>query len=252
MKGIQRMLDKEYNLAIIRGEILGHASLLKAIEIERALSDRYHVEDRSQQLKYKNRYEKSWKKLCLFNSDREYELKLMYETIIQTSNRESNVVYGNKRMTSILRNILSKAKNANQLSSCFLYQQLNLSGLKVRCTLQSNQMYLIPTHFFASAMQYCNWHGRGKGVQKNGKTSKEVILEYAKRDPKTYPHVQEIDLFIFRDDTVMIRTHNCHRVAAAIYRGDKTIRFKGSCNIIYMPDTDTPSPVYWSQKYYQK
>lgn len=84
----------------------------------------------------------------------------------------------------------------------------------------------VPAGMFVSAEGFTSWRGRREGHLKDDRPSQEVIEEYADRTTKA-PAVETLTGYVLPDGRLFFKTHNSHRVAAAILRGDEYIPFKG-------------------------
>lgn len=82
-----------------------------------------------------------------------------------------------------------------------------------------------PLSAVVSAVGFESWEtGRGGGAKKDGRSSREVIEDYAARDTEIPPI--DVRALILPDGRVVLMTENAHRVAAAKLRGQESIWVK--------------------------
>lgn len=88
--------------------------------------------------------------------------------------------------------------------------------------IEADQVIEVPVTAFVSAMSFYSWEGRGSAWKKDGRPSREVILDYASRQTDI-PPVEDALAAVMSDGRVYLLTLNAHRVAAARLKGQETI-----------------------------
>lgn len=106
----------------------------------------------------------------------------------------------------------------------------NKSGGKLLVHLKSanDEVLKVPLGMFASAASFSSWWGRddGMGGKSPERFSGEAINRFTALDSKP-PVVDDSTMVLLSDGNVLFITHNSHRVAAAIRRGDPYIEVSG-------------------------
>lgn len=85
-----------------------------------------------------------------------------------------------------------------------------------------------------SAEGFESWEdgrGYGHGSRKEGRTSKDVIDDYATRETDI-PSIDDITIYLTPSGEYFAKTNNAHRAAAAKKKGDETIGIKGSIDVV--------------------
>lgn len=92
----------------------------------------------------------------------------------------------------------------------------------------------MPTHMFLGTLNFNSWEGRAPGHLKDGKSSREVIEDYASRETEIPGVDQGVDLFLGDEGEVFAYSHNAHRVAAARLKGQKAIDVQGPILVFHL------------------
>lgn len=138
------------------------------------------------------------------------------------------------------KNLVKTAQNANVADRAHIFVDLDYlqalydeaydKGETIRLELPKNQEVEIPLGMFVSAESFESWQGRPEGVLKDGRLSNEVIEQYAMMDSEP-PAVEDLEGYLLPDGRIYFKSKNSHRVAAAIRRGDKNVKFSGSLSL---------------------
>jgi hypothetical protein len=165
---------------------------------------------------------------------------LLQKAEIMIYQKENYEQYGKlnlheKEAVNFLQEIVNNSDNKNNQGVKFVSPDVFLN-YKIN---QENCIYLktgaeimeIPTNMFVSAEGFVNWQGRGNHQKKDGESSKTVIENYAKLPADTAPPVTDLEAYLDPSGKLCFVSGNSHRVAAAILRGDPTIKFRGNCTL---------------------
>lgn len=80
----------------------------------------------------------------------------------------------------------------------------------------------LPVELFVAALMIKDWREGRVSESKGGKSSRDIIRQYAEMDPKTSPPIRSVDVVIDSDGGVFLALQGdgAHRLCAAKVRGD--------------------------------
>lgn len=83
----------------------------------------------------------------------------------------------------------------------------------------------LPVELFVAAPMIKDWREGRISESKCGKSSRDIIRQYAEMDPKTSPPIRSVDVVIDSDGGVFLALQGdgAHRLCAAKMRGDREI-----------------------------
>ena len=83
----------------------------------------------------------------------------------------------------------------------------------------------LPVELFVAAPMIKDWQEGRVSESKGGKSSRDIIRQYAEMDPKTSPPIRKVDVIIDSDGGVFLALQGdgAHRLCAAKMRGDREI-----------------------------
>ena len=83
----------------------------------------------------------------------------------------------------------------------------------------------LPVELFVAAPMIKDWREGRVSESKGGKSSRDIIRQYAEMDPKTSPPIRSVDVVIDSDGGVFLALQGdgAHRLCAAKMRGDREI-----------------------------
>ena len=83
----------------------------------------------------------------------------------------------------------------------------------------------LPVELFVAAPMIKDWQEGRVSESKGGKSSCDIIRQYAKMDPKTSPPIRKVDIVVDSDGGVFLALQGdgAHRLCAAKMRGDHEI-----------------------------
>ena len=83
----------------------------------------------------------------------------------------------------------------------------------------------LPVELFVAAPMIKDWREGRASESKGGKSSRDIIRQYAEMDPKTSPPVRSVDVVVDSDGGVFLALQGdgAHRLCAAKMRGDREI-----------------------------
>lgn len=83
----------------------------------------------------------------------------------------------------------------------------------------------LPVEIFVAAPMIKDWREGRVSESKGGKSSRDIIRQYAEMDPKTSPPIRSVDVVIDSDGGVFLALQGdgAHRLCAAKMRGDREI-----------------------------
>lgn len=83
----------------------------------------------------------------------------------------------------------------------------------------------LPVELFVAAPMTKDWREGRASESKGGKSSRDIIRQYAEMDPKTSPPIHSVDVVIDSDGGVFLALQGdgAHRLCAAKMRGDHEI-----------------------------
>ena len=83
----------------------------------------------------------------------------------------------------------------------------------------------LPVELFVAAPMIKDWREGRVSESKGGKSSRDIIRQYAEMDPKTSPPIRSVDVVIDSDGGVFLALQGdgAHRLCAAKMRGDHEI-----------------------------
>lgn len=83
----------------------------------------------------------------------------------------------------------------------------------------------LPVELFVAAPMIKDWREGRVSESKGGKSSRDIIRQYAGMDPKTSPPVRSVDVVVDSDGGVFLALQGdgAHRLCAAKMRGDREI-----------------------------
>ena len=87
----------------------------------------------------------------------------------------------------------------------------------------------LPVELFVAAPMIKDWREGRVSESKGGKSSRDIIRQYAEMDPKTSPPIRSVDVVIDSDGGVFLALQGdgAHRLCAAKMRGDREILCRG-------------------------
>ena len=87
----------------------------------------------------------------------------------------------------------------------------------------------LPVELFVAAPMIKDWREGRVLESKGGKSSRDIIRQYAEMDPKTSPPIRSVDVVIDSDGGVFLALQGdgAHRLCAAKMRGDREILCRG-------------------------
>ena len=83
----------------------------------------------------------------------------------------------------------------------------------------------LPVELFVVAPMIKDWREGRVSESKGGKSSRDIIRQYAEMDPKTSPPIRKVDIVVDSDGGVFLALQGdgAHRLCAAKMRGDREI-----------------------------
>ena len=83
----------------------------------------------------------------------------------------------------------------------------------------------LPVELFVAAPMIKDWREGRASESKGGKSSRDIIRQYAEMDPKTSPPIRRVDVIIDSNGGVFLALQGdgAHRLCAAKMRGDREI-----------------------------
>ena len=83
----------------------------------------------------------------------------------------------------------------------------------------------LPVELFVAAPMIKDWREGRVSESKGGKSSRDIIRQYAEMDPKTSPPIRKVDIVVDSDGGVFfaLQGDGAHRLCAAKMRGDREI-----------------------------
>jgi hypothetical protein len=83
----------------------------------------------------------------------------------------------------------------------------------------------LPVELFVAAPMIKDWREERVSESKGGKSSRDIIRQYAEMDPKTSPPIRKVDIVVDSDGGVFLALQGdgAHRLCAAKMRGDREI-----------------------------
>ena len=83
----------------------------------------------------------------------------------------------------------------------------------------------LPVELFVAAPMIKDWREGRVSESKGGKSSRDIIRQYAEMDPKTSPSIRKVDIVVDSDGGVFLALQGdgAHRLCAAKMRGDREI-----------------------------
>ncbi len=83
----------------------------------------------------------------------------------------------------------------------------------------------LPVELFVAAPMIKDWREGRVSESKGGKSSRDIIRQYAGMDPKTSPSIRSVDVVVDSDGEVFLALQGdgAHRLCAAKMRGDREI-----------------------------
>ena len=87
----------------------------------------------------------------------------------------------------------------------------------------------LPVELFVAAPMIKDWREGRMSEPKGGRSSREVISQYTKMDPKTSPPIRNVDIVVTPGGGVFLALQGdgAHRLCAAKMRGDREILCRG-------------------------
>ena len=87
----------------------------------------------------------------------------------------------------------------------------------------------LPVELFVAAPMIKDWQEGRVSESKGGKSSRDIIRQYAEMDPKTSPPIRKVDIVVDSDGGVFLALQGdgAHRLCAAKMRGDREILCRG-------------------------
>ena len=87
----------------------------------------------------------------------------------------------------------------------------------------------LPVELFMAAPMIKDWREGRASESKGGKSSRDIIRQYAEMDPKTSPPIRKVDIVVDSDGGVFLALQGdgAHRLCAAKMRGDREILCRG-------------------------
>lgn len=83
----------------------------------------------------------------------------------------------------------------------------------------------LPVELFVAAPMIKDWREGRVSESKGGKSSRDIIRQYAEMDPKTSPPIRKVDIVVDSDGGVFLALQGdgAHHLCAAKMRGDREI-----------------------------
>ena len=83
----------------------------------------------------------------------------------------------------------------------------------------------LPVEIFVAAPMIKDWREGRMSESKGGKSSRDIIRQYAEMNPKTSPPIRSVDIVVDSDGGVFLALQGdgAHRLCAAKMRGDREI-----------------------------
>lgn len=83
----------------------------------------------------------------------------------------------------------------------------------------------LPVELFVAAPMIKDWREGRMSESKGGKSSRDIIRQYAEMNPKTSPPICSVDVVVDSDGGVFLALQGdgAHRLCAAKMRGDREI-----------------------------
>ena len=87
----------------------------------------------------------------------------------------------------------------------------------------------LPVELFVAAPMIKDWREGRVSESKGGKSSRDIIRQYAEMNPKTSPPIRKVDIVVDSDGGVFLALQGdgAHRLCAAKMRGDREILCRG-------------------------
>ena len=87
----------------------------------------------------------------------------------------------------------------------------------------------LPVELFVAAPMIKDWQEGRVSESKGGKSSRDIIRQYAEMNPKTSPPIRSVDVVVDSDGGVFLALQGdgAHRLCAAKMRGDREILCRG-------------------------
>ena len=87
----------------------------------------------------------------------------------------------------------------------------------------------LPVELFVAAPMIKDWREGRVSESKGGKSSRDIIRQYAEMGPKTSPPIRKVDIVVDSDGGVFLALQGdgAHRLCAAKMRGDREILCRG-------------------------
>ena len=87
----------------------------------------------------------------------------------------------------------------------------------------------LPVELFVAAPMIKDWREGRVSESKGGKSSRDIIRQYAEMDSKTSPPIRKVDIVVDSDGGVFLALQGdgAHRLCAAKMRGDREILCRG-------------------------
>ncbi len=87
----------------------------------------------------------------------------------------------------------------------------------------------LPVGLFVAAPMIKDWREGRMSEPKGGRSSREVISQYTKMDPKTSPSIRNVDIVVTSGGGIFLALQGdgAHRLCAAKMRGDREILCRG-------------------------
>ena len=87
----------------------------------------------------------------------------------------------------------------------------------------------LPVELFVAAPMIKDWREGRMSESKGGKSSRDIIRQYAEMNPKTSPPIRSVDVVVDSDGGVFLALQGdgAHRLCAAKMRGDREILCRG-------------------------
>ena len=87
----------------------------------------------------------------------------------------------------------------------------------------------LPVELFVAAPMIKDWREGRVSESKGGKSSRDIIRQYAGMNPKASPPIRSVDIIVDSDSRVFLALQGdgAHRLCAAKMRGDREILCRG-------------------------
>jgi len=87
----------------------------------------------------------------------------------------------------------------------------------------------LPVELFVAAPMIKDWREGRVSESKGGKSSRDIIRQYARMNPKASPPIRSVDIIVDSDSRVFLALQGdgAHRLCAAKMRGDREILCRG-------------------------